>query len=279
MSLLSDLQEEVRKIRSQERAQDAQRETERAYYQQHLRPVMLRAYAYFAEIVENLNIVSPDITVRYPLDPQLEHGIRLKQSQYKYRADNRESPRQIDIICRCTLEKPHEFHITNPRTIQQHTELLDNYNFPYHRKNRLDRHHQVRGATFILEGPMMVHIRITANAAKRSVQIGLRNLEQQPVKRYSFPPADVTEELLERLAKVLLRQLPRLEEKQVDPGLRQHLQSQIKQQRYETEQDLTRAFAERQASQQAEQNASMIQRTGRLLQQRTRELLAALGNK
>ena len=280
MSLLNDLQEEVRKIRAQEVAQDAQREVQAQFYQQHLRPVMQRAYTYFAEIVENLNIVAPEIKTRYPLNPLLESGISLRQAQYKFRADNRENPQQIDIFCRCTLEKPHEFYLSSPKAIQQHVELLDSYNFAYHRKNRLDRHHDIRGATFILEGPMMVHIRIAANAADSSLHVGFRNLEHQPVKRYRFSPEAATDELFERIAKVLIRQLPKLvEQKKIDPQLRDQLRSQIEQEKFETELDIAEALADRQAEVEAQRSASVIQRTGNTVKERARKLMGAIARK
>ncbi|MEZ5570879.1 MAG: hypothetical protein R3E64_02555 [Halioglobus sp.] len=280
MSLLNDLQEEVKKIRAREMAQDAKREAQAKYYQQQLRPVMQRAYAYFAEIVDNLNIIAPEIKVRYPLNPQLENGISLKQSQYKFRSDNRDNPQQIDIFCRCTLEKPHEFYLSSPKAIQQHVELLNSYNFAYHRKNRLNRHHEIRGATFILEGPMMVHIRIAANAADSSVHVGFRCLEQQPVKRYRFAPEDVTDELLERIAKVLMRQLTTLvDKKKVDPRLRHQLRSQIEQERFETEQDIAQAYADRQAAIQEQRTASMIHRTRHTVKEGARKLIGAIAKR
>jgi hypothetical protein len=273
MSLLHDLQQQVRKIRAKEAAQDAERDAQAEFYQLHLRPVMQRAYVYFAEIVEHLNVVAPEISIRYPLDPQLPNGIAIKQAQYKFRADNREAPHQIDIFCRCTLQKPHEFYLSSPRAIQRHAELLDAYNFAYHRKNRLDRHHQIRGATFILEGPMMIHLRIAASGADRSIQVGLRNLEQQPVKRYRFAPENVTDELLERIAKVLLRQLPQLVDQTVDPGVRNQLQHQIEQERFEFEQDIAQAYADRQDVLEAQREATLLHRTKREVTAQARKLL------
>lgn len=279
MSLLGDLQEQVRTIRAQEAAQDAQREAQAAFYQQQLRPVMQRAYAYFAEIVEHLNVVTPDISARYPLNPQQESGVELRQAQYKFRADNRETPHQIDIFCRCALHKPGEFYLSSPRAIEQHAELLDSYNFAYHRKNRLDRHHQIRGATFVLEGPMMVHIRIAASPAEHCVQVSLRNLEDQPLKRYRFAPEAVTDDLFERIARVLLRQSPRLVEQSVDPGVRNQLQRQIASKRAATARDIAQAHADRQAMPNSPQGATVLRRTRQQLTARARELLALVTGK
>lgn len=260
MNLLDELKEEVRKIKAKELRQNAEREAQAEYYDAHLRPAMLRAYEYFAAVVENLNIVEPDIHVRYPLNPQLEHGVNLKQSQYKFRADNKENPRQIDLFCRCTLEKPQEFYLSSLKQIQAHADLLDSYDFTYHRKNRLDRHHDIRGATFILEGPMMAHVRITANPADKTIRFVLRNIEHEPVKRYSFAPEAIDDALLERVAKVLLRRVPKLVERKVNSDFRAQLQDRIAQDRHETAQDIAMAYAEQDAAKLAQTNLRLRDR-------------------
>jgi hypothetical protein len=273
MSLLEELQSEVRRIRAQEIQQDAELAAQQEFYEIQLRPVMLRAYEYFAQIVENLNIVAPDIRASYPLNPLLQHGVSLNQSQYKFRADHKDNPHQIDIFCKCVLEKPHEFYLSSPKAIQRQVELLDNYNFPYHRKNRLDRHHNIQGAIIILEGPMMVHIRIAASPADRSVHIGLRNVEMQPVKRHKFSPDAVDDELLERIAKVLIRKEPVLVERSVDTRFRDQLRDQIARDKYETEQDIAQVYSEREAEKTALKNARLIYRAQRSVAERMREIL------
>jgi hypothetical protein len=273
MSLLGDLQQEVRKIKAREVQENAELEAQKEFYQAHLRPAMVRIYEYFAEIVEHLNIVEPDVKARYPLNPQLENGVALKQSQYKFRSDNRESPHQIDIFCKCTLEKPHEFYLSSPKAALNHEELLLSYSFPYHRKNRLDRHHDIKGATFILEGPMTVHIRIAASPADRSIHIGLRNLERSPVKRYKFKPEAIDEQFLERLAKVLIRQVPQLVEFKVDNTLRDKLRNQLDRDQYLTEQDFAQAEAERRTEEQSRKQAKLINLNGRKAVERAREVL------
>jgi hypothetical protein len=273
MGLLDDLQKEVKNIRAREIQLNAELEAQQEFYQEHLRPVMVRAYGYFAEVVENLNIVAPDVKAIYPLNPLLENGVALKQSQYTFRSDNRESPHQIDIFCKGTLEKPHEFYLSSQKSVLAHVDLLDRYNFPYHRKNRLDRHYEVRGATFILEGPMIVHIRIAASPADRSVHIGLRNVERQPVKRYKFSPDAIGEEFLERLAKVLIRQIPQLVEQKVDDNLRDQLRHQINRDSRQNEDDLALAYAERESAKATEKNTNLVNKTQSAVVERLRKAL------
>lgn len=229
MGLLDDLQNEARQIKVREAQQKVELAAQDEFYKAHLRPMMLRAYEYFAELIENLNIVTPDIQAAYPLDPLLGSDIPLRQANYKIKLDNRETPRQIDIFSQCTLAAPHKFYLPGHKAVQSQSELLETYNFTYRRKNHLDLSRNVRGATFVLEGPMTAHVRLAANLAGRNIHIVFRNVERKPLNRYAFLPDAVDDELIERVAKVFLRQVPVLVERKVDAGVHDQQRSQIAQ--------------------------------------------------
>ena len=78
MGIKDELKSEVEKIRAREDEQRALTDEQNQYYREHLRPVMLQCKAYFLELVEQLNIVSPDIVVQYPFDPHIAEGISLR---------------------------------------------------------------------------------------------------------------------------------------------------------------------------------------------------------
>ncbi len=273
MGLLDDLKKEVRNIRAREIQMNAELDAQQAFYLKHMRPVMMRGYDYFAELVENLNIVAPDIKAMYPLNPLLEHGVALKQAQYNFRSDNKDCPREIDIYCKCTLEKPHEFYLNSQKSVLAHTELLDGYNFPYHCKNRLDRHYEVRGATFVLEGPMIAHIRIAATPADRLIHIIFRNIERQPIKRYKFAPEYISDAFLERLAKVLVREVPQLIEQQVDDSFRHELRKRLDEDNRQNKKIRAPVDAAREAEMTAERDANPVLRTKSIVVGKLREAL------
>jgi hypothetical protein len=55
-------------------------------------------------------------------------------------------------------DKPHVILFAHP-TLLRRMRNFGQLRFPS-LKNRLDRNHDITGATFILEGPMQVHIRL-----------------------------------------------------------------------------------------------------------------------
>jgi hypothetical protein len=224
---------------------------------------MVRTYGYLSEIVDNLNIVAPDIHPSYPLNPSLKHGVTLSQTNYEFHFDNRKSPRQIDIICTCALDQPQEFHVATKDAVVKQADLLKSHKFHYHQRNRLDKLHDIRGATFILEGPMKVHIRVAANAADKSIYIDLRNLGDQPYKRYKFSPDKVDDELLERLARLLIREESTLVEVEICDDVRDELRRRLELEKRRDEEDLAEAYAHMEAERLAENDAKLINRTKR----------------
>mgnify|MGYP003630029872 CR=1 FL=1 len=265
MGLQDELQAEVDRIRAREASDYAMVQAQEAFYQQHLGPAMRAAETYFVALVDKLKVIGTDISVRYPLDPQQPEGVELRQSDYRLRTDGKQDPRQIDVLCSCKLDKPREFYVPTESRVENRAKLLHAYNFLHHRKNKLDNFYNICGATFILEGPMTARIRIMANPADRCIDVELRNFFQDPEpRRHRFEGEAFDEEMLERLAKLLLRQIPQLIETTVSPALRDELRQQLEAEEALREQDLAAAHAERARAEQEEaEQARLLNRLRR----------------
>ena len=278
MGLLDDLQVRADKIRQveQERHRDIQRQQD--FYEAELKPVMLEAYAYFSKLIENLNVVKPRITANYQLSPADKAGTTLDQTGYEFVFDHRESPHQLDIYCVCNLERPVEYFLKSKTAVMNHSELLDEYRFFYHRRDRRSQMHEVLGATFTLEGPMPVHIRIEAKPADKCIYVHLRNLEAQPYKRYKFSAGQLDQALLERIAKVLIREESKLVEVEVSRDIRSELRRRLEIDNRRREEELAKAYAEIEAEKKAEAQAKPTYRAKKALQQKATVVEAKLGS-
>jgi hypothetical protein len=221
---------------------------------------MLRAYNYFTEIIENLQIIGPEIYPSYPIGPPEKKQVTLKQIDYKFNFDNGKNPRQIDILCHCVLEQPLEFHVPTKDEAIRYTTTLESYNFPFHCKNLLDKSHSVRGALFRLEGPMKAHIRIIARPEDKRIHINLRNIEDQPIKSYKLSPDLVDDALLERLARMLIREELQLVEVKVCDKVRDELRRRIEVEKRQKEDDLAQAYASLESERSAQNNARLVNR-------------------
>jgi hypothetical protein len=279
MGLLNDLQSQVDKIKDEEARKNADLREQEAYYDEHLKPVMIRAHDYFSEIVENLNIVLPEIYPVYSLNPMDRNGVTLKQDNYLFNADNARHPRQIDVLTICNLEKSVEFYVPTKEGASIHSDLLQSYQFPHHRKNKLDKLHEICGATFLLEGPMRAHIKISANPAEKCIYILLRNLENQPVKSYKFSPERVDESLLERLARMLIREESLLVEVKVCDKVREDLKRKVEQEKQQREHDLAEAYAQIESEKLEAENAKLINRTTRAVAKKNKRFFERISKK
>lgn len=260
MGILDELDIKVEAIRAEQVRRESELAAQQKYYLEALRPLMLQALQYLSDIVDKLNVVSPEIKPSYPLNPLSNESITFHQADYQIESDSRTSPHQIDIICNCTLEEQQEIYVPTRDGASRYTELLNSYNFYHHRKDSLDGRFEIRGATFFLEGPMHVRIRILANAEDRCIQIILRNLEEKPIKHYSFSPDRFSPELLERLARLLVREERTLVEVAVSQEYRDQLRRQLDQEKRQKEEDLARAIAEREIERMEEEKAKFKNR-------------------
>lgn len=263
MGLRDDLQHKVEKLKAEERAQEAEIEAQRAFYRDELQPVMLRAYDYLYDVLAKLQVLEPDIFPAYPFDPHRKYGVPLKQLAYEFDYDDGREPRQLDIRFQCHLQESHDFHVSGKDAVQRHSELLDGYNFTYHRRDFRDEKHNVKNAEFTLQGPLRVHIRIIAHAADRSIYVLTRNLEDLPVRKHRFSPGEFDEDCLERLGRMILREETSLVAVEVDGDYRVHLQDRLEQDRRRREAELARIHAEAEAQENAEQEGKLLNRLQR----------------
>lgn len=247
MSLLDKLDLEVERIESDRRDRENALNEQEIYYQTHLKPIMVKAHTYFSELVDKLKVVNPEIRPTYPLITKTRSNVTFDQSNYRYYSDDAENPGKVDILCDCCLTNPLEFSHSSQAAVLRQSELLNNYNVPHHQKNTLDSFYEIRAATFILEGPLTVQIRIRACAVDKCIYITLKNLEDRPLRRYTFAPESIDQALFERLAKVLIREEEKLVDMKVDAALRKNLQDQIERERLMKKNDISKALMAEQA--------------------------------
>jgi hypothetical protein len=278
MGLLDNLQSQVDKIREEENQQNAQLQVQEAYYESHLKPVMIRVHEYFATIIKNLNIVEPEISTSYPLNPVETAGILVKQSDYRFHSDSGRHPHQIDILAHCNFVRPMEFYVPTKHGAANYSDLLESYGFPYHRKNKLDMMYDICGATFHLEGPIEAHIRVSANLAEKCINIFVRNIESNPIKKYRVPPEKVDDDLLERLARLLIREESTLVEVKVCQSVRDEFQLQLEEHKRLEEAAIAKAYAEIQVERQEAEDAKLVNRTKRAIEKGNKKIFELISN-
>ena len=119
---------------------------------------------------------------------------------------------------------------------------------------------------------MKVHARISADAVDRCVYIDLQNIEDQPFKRYKFLPEKIDDDLLERLARLLIREESKLVEIKLSDDVRDELRRKLALEKRRNEEALAEADqADEAAEADAEAAAWAARRFTRKAKKRTQK--------
>lgn len=274
MGLLDDLKNQAKEKEEKEKQREAELQAQQLYYDKHLHSVMRQAHAYFLELVQQLKIVQPEVSPEFSLGPENEPPITLRQDDYVFRADNTEKPRSIVVSCECHLDEPCEFYVRTKTAVSSYAEMLDSLGFPHYRKNEMDERLDVANATFVLEGPMKSQIRLVASPENKCIHVDLFNIDRQPRKRYRLSPEKVDETLLDRLARLLLREDATLVEVEVSDEVREELRRKLEEDNQRRAQEQARAIADREAERLAEEEARMINRAKRTVKGSIKKILS-----
>ena len=263
MGLLDDLKKEAEQKQEQGRQRDAEAAAQQAFYDEHLRPAMQQAYRFLEELASTLNAVNREVPVPYRLDPAEKRRLDMKHGHYVFKGDDYERPQKLILFCDCALEERTEFYVSGRTAVSRYAALLDGHKIPHHAKNELDQAHEVANAHFTLEGPMRVQIRLLASAEDRCIYVDLLNLEAQPTKRYKLAPEKVDEALLDRLARLLIREESILVEVKISDDTRAELRRKLEQEKRRLAEEQARADAAAEAERLAEEEAKLINRAKR----------------
>lgn len=263
MGLLDDLKKEAEQKEELARQEDAELQTQEAYYEAELKPAMRRAHEYFEELINHLNTVDREISPGYTLVPAGQQPVSLKQGDYMCRADSHDNPRTLLVKTECAMEARREIIVKGKADFQRYSAMLEEHKFPHYTKKQLDDGHEVASAAFILEGPLTVQIRFQANLEQQCINLDLLNVEATPIKRYRFKPERIDETLLDRLARCLIREESTLVEVKVSDEMRAELRRKLEEENRRKAEAEAAAMAHREAELQAEEEAKLLNRAKR----------------
>ncbi|MEM0955792.1 MAG: hypothetical protein AAGI24_16745 [Pseudomonadota bacterium] len=260
MGVLDDLKKEAEQKEQGNQTDGDDAEAQEAFYQAKLQPVMRRAHDYFADLVKALEKVERKVSASYALDPEQKDVVSLPQGKYVFRTDDFDNPRKLIVATECQLDKRREYLVRGRGAVTRYAALLDDHQLPYYTKDELDHSHQVVNATFTLEGPLKVQIRLLASPENRCIYIDLLNVESLPTKRYKVPPEKLTDDLLDRLARMLMREESVLIEVKVSEDARQQLREKLEAERRRQAVEQAKVDAAIEAERRAEEEAKLLNR-------------------
>lgn len=254
MGILDDLKKEAEALEAERARETTARQRALNDAQARFEPLMQRAYRYFNELKQHLDIVKKQVVVDYDFrDVGRVEG--LEQSQYGVSTERPERIQRFTFRFVCAKSGAFEVNQRDAGAVAAYRDYL--------RDNGLKAKVRDTGrgaALFIVEPVVPVVIEFIADYERNAVRIRLRNVKSIGVTRYTVPPEKFDEKLLDELAKMVLRTPNRFDEL-TGNALSETGKVRIKKQLQE---QLRRKEIEDQAAR-SEKTESITQRFGRSL--------------
>lgn len=190
---------------------------------------MKALYKYFSEFNEHLNVVSPDVSGDYLLEG-LGTLTNLHQGDYKLATDDPKSIQKFTFHWSCTGQGRQEFKVANPILAEKHRETLWNMNLRFNKRDL----QKGAGAVFVVDAFVPVSFEFESDPAKNAINLKLKNLGALGVVSYSYPSDKVNVELMDELAKCVLRRPNRFDElngEKMSDTLRQRIRENLEKER------------------------------------------------
>jgi len=225
MSLLDELKQEAEQLKAKddEAPDTTQAESERA--RRELEPKMKALFKYFTEFSEHLNVVSPDVSGDYLLEG-LGTLTNLRQGDYKLATDDENSIQKFTFHWSCARQGRQEFKVSNPILAEKYRETLWNLNLRFNKRDL----QKGAGAVFVVDAFVPVSFEFEADADRGIICLKLKNLGALGIVTHSYAPDKVNAELMDELAKCVLRRPNRFDElngEKMSDTLRQRIRENV----------------------------------------------------
>jgi len=231
MGLLDDLKQEAAELQAKDvdTPEVAQTDVDEDRARRMLGAKMQALYKYFNEFNEHLNVVSPDVSGDYLLEG-LGTLTNLRQGDYKLATDDPKSIQKFTFHWACARQGRHEFKVENPIIAEKHRENLWNQNLRFNKRDLQNG----AGAVFVIDAFVPVSFEFEADAVKNVINLKLKNLDSLGTITHSYSSEKVNAELMDELAKCVLRRPNRFDElngEKMSDDLRQRLRESVEKER------------------------------------------------
>lgn len=263
MGLLDELKQEAERVRAkgeEDRSSQAQRE---AYYRQEIKPALLRVLDYLVELLEQLEVIAPEIHGEFQL-PGYRHPIRARQSLPALILDSRDNIQHTGLSLKYTVDDL-EFTVSPRDKAEETRAFLNDTRQTFSDWPMRSVEGEIVGLTFALARLQIpAFLEISADIDRHRIRFASSNIRdfQQQVDYLS--PSAIDADWLDRLGRYLLGQGPSPVRLELPEAERAELQRKVAQEKARREQELAEAEQRLQAE---EEEARLSNRVRRLMDQ------------
>jgi hypothetical protein len=206
MGFLDELKQEAEAIKAGEARQQDEAQSLDHVFQTSLKPAMKRILDYFNQVVEQLNVVSPEARVSYEIEGVCRLD-GLQQSEYKISVENPEEPRSFTLSYTCSREGKVRFEKQGKRAAEFHRNYMRSHGLDFNYKMGVDG-----CGVFVLQPWVPVSFTFEADVQNKMIRLRIRNMHTLGAVNYSFSPDKIDDTWLEELAKRVVRRPNRFDE-------------------------------------------------------------------
>lgn len=229
MGLLDDLKQEAEQLKAKDDEVPESPQADSDRVRRTLEAKMKALYKYFSEFNEHLNVVSPDVSGDYLLEG-LGTLTNLQQGDYKLATDDPNSIQKFTFHWSCSRQGRQEFKVGNPILAEKYRETLWNLNLRFNKRDLQNG----AGAVFVVDAYVPVSFEFEIDPAKNAICLKLKNLGALGIVSHSYAPDKVNAELMDELAKCVLRRPNRFDElngEKMSDTLRQRIRESVEKER------------------------------------------------
>ncbi len=246
MGVLDELKQEADELKVREDVAQETTQADTDCVRRKLEPKMKALYKYFKEFNEHLNVVSPDVSGDYLLDG-LGTLTNLRQGDYKVATEDPKSIQKFTFHWSCSRPGRQEFKVANPILAEKHRETLWNVNLRFNKRDLQNG----AGAVFVVEAYVPVSFEFESDPITNAIRLRLKNLGALGIINHSYPPDKINSELMDELAKCVLRRpncFDELSGEKMSDTLRQRIRESVEKEREQRNTELHIADLDEQKS-------------------------------
>jgi hypothetical protein len=236
MGVLDELKKEAAEVRAKVDEESSTTVQESGKNRRQLEPKMQALYKYFSEFAEHLSVVSPDVSGDYLLEG-LGALTNLQQGDYQITTDDPKSVQKFTFHWSCSRSGRQEFKVPNPAAAEVVRETLWNQNLRFNKRDL----QAGAGALFTVEAYVPVSFEFEADYDRGAIALKRKNLGTLGVTKHKYSPDKINGELMDELAKCVLRRPNRFDELSGDKlseTVRQRIREQVEAERRQRDTEL-----------------------------------------
>lgn len=206
MGVLDELKQQAESVQARRKRQEASQKGERSLLERRLTSRMVDLHAYFKELLQQLNLVNPEITSDfYITDLCTLKGLR--QGAYQLTSDNSDHVNNFTFHYSLVGEGTHEIKLPSKLVAEKKKESLWRYGFKFKLKE-----YSPSRCSLLIEAFVPVSFEFQVDVERAAIRLKVKNKPMPGISSYIYKPDRIDAEFMDETARYILEKPNRFDE-------------------------------------------------------------------